>query len=156
MFSRGIEPCFLTFPGFASTRKICYLATIARKVTRTDEEINYTTYELRKCLSVFMGLRQQGIQRHNHHIAPNIGHFASDRQVCKKTFVADHSRPTPISFLEPSLPLSSGMVFNVKSPSPAYNDHFLAQDSSHILHVFLVGVLLFTPYSRSVLCTAKV
>ena len=26
----------------------------------------------------------------------------------------------------------------------------------HILHLFLVGVLLFTPYSRSSLCTTKV
>ena len=33
--------------------------------------------------------------------------------------------------------------------------HFLAQDFSHILLVFLVGVLLFTSYSRSILCTTK-
>ena len=44
--------------------------------------------------------------------------------------------------------------FNVKSVSPAeYTAHFLAQD---ILHVFLVGVLLFTPYIRSILCTTKI
>ena len=34
--------------------------------------------------------------------------------------------------------------------------HFLAQDFSHILHVLLVGVLLFTPHSRSLLCTTKI
>ena len=46
--------------------------------------------------------------------------------------------------------------FNAKSVSPAYIAHFLAQDFSHILDVFLVGVLLFTPHSRSILCTTKI
>ena len=45
--------------------------------------------------------------------------------------------------------VSGAHRFSVKSVSPAYIAHFLAQDLhvSHILHVFLVGVLLFTPYS---------
>ena len=46
--------------------------------------------------------------------------------------------------------------FNFKSVSPAYIAHFLAQDFSRILQVFLVGVLLFTPYSMSTLCTTKI
>ena len=35
--------------------------------------------------------------------------------------------------------------FNVKTVSPTYIAHFLSQDFSHFLRVFLVGVLLFTP-----------
>ena len=54
------------------------------------------------------------------------------------------------------LPQKETHGFNVKSVSPAYIAHFLTQDFSNILHVFLVGVLLFTPYSRSVLRTAEV
>ena len=46
--------------------------------------------------------------------------------------------------------------FNVKSVIPSYIAHLLPQDFSHILHAFLVGVLLFTPYSRSILCTTKI
>ena len=33
--------------------------------------------------------------------------------------------------------------------------HFPAQDFSHILLVFLMSVLLFTSFSRSILCTSK-
>ena len=36
-------------------------------------------------------------------------------------------------------------AFNVKTVSPTYIAHFLAQDFSHFLRVFLAGVLLFTP-----------
>ena len=43
------------------------------------------------------------------------------------------------------------LMFNVKSLSLAYIAHFLAQDFSNILRVFLVGVLLFTPHSRNIL-----
>jgi len=35
--------------------------------------------------------------------------------------------------------------FNVKTVSPTYIAHFLAQDFSHFLRVFLVGVSLFAP-----------
>ena len=40
--------------------------------------------------------------------------------------------------------------------APPYTAHFLAQDFSHILHEFFVGVLLFTPHKRSILCTTKI
>ena len=46
--------------------------------------------------------------------------------------------------------------FNVKTVmSPTYITHFLPQDFSHFLRVFLVGVLLFTPLSWNVICTTK-
>jgi len=39
----------------------------------------------------------------------------------------------------------TGLCFNVKTVSPTYLAHFLVQDFSHFLRVFLVGVLLFAP-----------
>ena len=52
--------------------------------------------------------------------------------------------------------VSGAHGFNVKSVSPAYIAHFLVQDLSHILHVFLVGVLLFTPHSTNILCITTI
>ena len=45
---------------------------------------------------------------------------------------------------------------HVKFMNLAYIAHFLAQNCSHIQQIFLVGILLFTPYSRSILRTAKI